>query len=340
MATSCGAGDRISATARVLGVLLTVAVLAVSLAVEAQRPSKPVRVAHLSGSSAVGARPFIDTFRDGMRALGYVEPTTLILDERYADGHLDRLAPLARELLQGTPDVMLASTTPGALAAKNATATVPVVFVLVADPVGNGIVPSLARPGGNVTGITTIIAELAGKRLELLKEVVPGLTRVAIFVNTESANAPPQIKSAEEAARRLGIEVKPIVPIRDHGELGKAFDTATKARASAAIRMIDPLVLMLRKETASLAAKHRLPVIYPSREDVEAGGLIAYGASALEQFRQAAGLIDKVVKGARPAELPIEQPTKFELVINGKAAKALGLTIPPSLLLRADQVIE
>jgi putative ABC transport system substrate-binding protein len=293
-------------------------ILAVSVAVDAQRPAKPVRVAHLSGSSAAGTKPFIDAFRDGMRALGYAEPATLILDERYADGHLERLAALAEELLHAKPDVVLASTTPGALAAKNATTTVPVVFVLVADPVGNGIVSSLARPGRNVTGITTIIAELAGKRLELLKEVVPGLTRVAIFVNPESANAPPQIKSAEEAARRLGIEVKPIVPIRSRGELEPAFEAATKARASAAIRMIDPLVLMLRKETAALAARHRLPIIYPSREDVEAGGLISYGASAPEQFRQAAGLVDKVVKGA----------------------KALSLTIPPSLLLRADHVIE
>jgi putative ABC transport system substrate-binding protein len=291
-------------------------------------------------SSAVGTKPFIDAFRDRMRALGYVEPATLIRDERYADGHLDRLPALATELLHGRPDVMLASTTPGALAAKNATATVPVVFVLVADPVGNGIVPSLARPGGNVTGITTIIAELTGKRLELLKEVVPGLTRVAVFVNPESANAPPQIKSAEEAARRLGIEVKPIVPIRSPGELEKAFEAATKAYASAAIRMIDPLVLMLRKETAALVARHRLPVIYPAREDVEAGGLIAYGASAPEQFRQAAGLVDKVLKGVKAAELPVEQPTKFELVINMRTAKALGLTIPPSMLLRADQVIE
>jgi putative ABC transport system substrate-binding protein len=266
-----------------------IAILGVPVAVEAQRPAKPGRVAHLSGSSAAGTEPFIDAFRDGMRALGYVEPATLILDERHADGRLDRLAALAKELLQGKPDVMLASTTPGALAAKNATTTVPVVFVLVADPVGNGIVPSLARPGGNVTGITTIIAELTGKRLELLKEVVPGLTRVAVFVNTESANAPPQIKHAEEAARRLGIEVKPIVPIPSPGELEKAFEAATKAHASAAIRMIDPLVLMLRKETAALAAKHRLPVIYSSREDVEAGGLIAYGVNAPEQFARPPG---------------------------------------------------
>ena len=238
-------------------------ILAVSVAVDAQRPAKPVRVAHLSGSSAAGTKPFIDAFRDGMRALSYAEPATLILDERYADGHLERLAALAEELLHAKPDVVLASTTPGALAAKNATTTVPVVFVLVADPVGNGIVSSLARPGRNVTGITTIIAELAGKRLELLKEVVPGLTRVAIFVNPKSANAAPQMKSAEEAARRLGVEVKPIVPIRGRGELEPAFEAATKALSVARGR---------RGRRADLVRRERARAVSSGRRPGRQGG--------------------------------------------------------------------
>ena len=214
------------------------------------------------------------------------------------------------------------------------------VVVLVADPVGAGIVQSLPRPGGNITGITNIVAELAGKRLELLKQMVPGASRVAVFVNPDSQNAPLQLRSAQAAASRLGIELRPLLEIRKPADLEPAFEAAVRARAGAAIRMIDPLVFMLREQTAALSIQHHLPVIYPSREDVEAGGLVSYGTNVPEQYRQAAGLVDKILKGARPADLPVEQPTKFELVINQKSAKALGLTIPQALRLRADEVIE
>jgi putative ABC transport system substrate-binding protein len=296
-------------------------------------------VAHLSGSGMLASKAFIDAFREGMRTLGHVEAKDYVLQERYAEGKGDRLPALARELLAQKPDVLLVSTTPASLAAKAASSRLPMVVVLVADPVGAGIVQSLARPGGNITGITNIVAELAGKRLELLKEMVPRASRIAVFVNPDSQNAPLQLRSAHAAASRLGIELSPVLEIRQPPDLEPAFEAAVRARCGAAIRMIDPLVFMLREQTAALSIKHHLPVIYPSREDVEAGGLVSYGTNVPEQYRQAAGLVDKILRGAKPADLPVEQPTKFELVINQKSAKALGLTIAQALLLRADEVI-
>lgn len=320
--------------------ILVVAVPPARLAVEAQPAGRVYRVGHLSGSGEVASKPFVDAFREGMRALGYIEGQNLVLEERYAEGKVERLPLLAQELIHRNPDALLVSTTPGNLAAKAATSTIPIVMVLVADPVGAGIVPSLARPGGNITGVTNIVAELAGKRLELLKEIVPSASRIAVLVNPNSQNAPLQMRSAEAAARKLGVELRPVLEVRSAGDLEKAFELAVRARAAAAIRMIDPLVFILRKETAALAAKHRLPVIYPTREDVEAGGLVAYGTNVPEQYRQAATFVDKILRGAKPADLPVEQPTRFELVINLKTARALSLTIPPSLLVRADKLIE
>jgi len=314
--------------------------LAAPLAAEAQPAGRVHRVGHLSGSGENASKPFVAAFRQGMRALGYIEGHTLILEERYAEGKVDRLPSLAQELIARNPDALLASTTPGNLAAKAATTTIPIVMVLVADPVGAGIVASLARPGGNITGITNIVAELAGKRLELLKELVPSASRIAVLVNPDSQNAPLQMQSAEAAAPKLGVELRPVLEVRTAADLDRAFEAAVRARAGAAIRMIDPLGFILRQETAALAAKHRLPVIYPTREDVETGGLIAYGTNVPEQYRQAATFVHKILRGAKPADLPVEQPTKFELVINLKTAKALGLTIPPSLLGRADEVIQ
>ncbi len=320
--------------------IIIVGLLASPLVADAQQPGKVYRIGHLSGSGEVSSEPFVDAFREGMRALGYIEGQNWVLDARYAEGKVERLSSLAQELIHRKPDVLLASTTPGSVAAKAATSTIPIVMVLVADPVGTGIVPSLARPGGNITGMTTIVAELAGKRLELLKEIVPTASRIAVLVNPDNPAALPQMRSAEEAARRLGIEVRPVLEVRSPGDLERAFGAAVRARAGGALRMIDPLIAMLRKETASLAAKHRLPVIYPSRLDVEAGGLIAYGANFPEQYHQAATFVHKILRGAKPADLPVEQPTKFELVINMKTAKTLGLMIPQSVLIRADEVIQ
>ena len=310
------------------------------LTVTAQPAKKVFRIGHLSGSGEAPSKAFVVAFSDGMRSLGYVEGRNFTLVERYAEGTVDRLPALARELVGRSPDALLVSTTPGNLAAKAATSTIPIMMVLVADPVGAGIVSNLARPGSNITGITNIVAELAGKRLEILKEIVPAASRVAVLINPDSQNALPQMQSAESAARRLGIELRPVLEVRSAGDLEKAFEGARRARAAAAIRMIDPLVFILRKQTAALEVKHRLPIIYPSREDVEAGGLVAYGADIPGQYRQAAAYVDKILRGARPADLPIEQPTKFELVINMKTAKALGITIPQSVLFRADKVIE
>lgn len=254
--------------------LATVAV-SIPRTVAAQPGGKVYRVGHLSGSGAAASKVFTDAFRNQMHALGYVEGRNWVLDERYADGKVERLARLVQELIQRRPDVLLVATTPGNVAAKAATSTIPIVMVAVADPVGAGIVPNLARPGGNITGVTNIVAELAGKRLELLKEIVPRASRVAVFVNPDNPNAPPQMRSAESAAGTLGIKIGPVLPVRTPNDLEKAFEAAVQAHADGVLRMIDPLVFILRKETAALAIKHRLPVVYTSREDVEAGGLVA-----------------------------------------------------------------
>jgi putative ABC transport system substrate-binding protein len=326
-------------TTLTVGAMLLVLLTALPIT-NAQQGAKVYRVGHLSGSGEVASKAFVDAFREGMRELGYVEGKNLVLEGRYAEGKVERLPSLAQELISRSPDVLLVSTTPGNLAAKAATRSIPIVMVLVADPVGAGIVPSLARPGANITGITNIVAELAGKRLELLKEIVPAAARIAVLINPNSQNAPLQMRSAEVAATRLGIKLHPVLEVRSPADLEKAFEAAVRARADAAIRMIDPLVFMLRQETAALALKHRLPVVYPSREDVEAGGLAAYGTNIPDQYRQAASFVDKILRGAKPAELPVEQPTKFDLVINLKVARALGLTIPPWILLRAARVVE
>jgi putative ABC transport system substrate-binding protein len=323
-----------------LVVALAAVLLATPLPVAAQRAEKVYQVGHLSGSSKAASTSFMEAFREGMRALGYVEGQQWVLDERYAEGQVDRLAALAQELLHQHPDVLLVSTTPGNVAAKAATATIPIVMVAIADPVGVGLIHSLARPGGNMTGITNIIAELAGKRLELLKELVPTASRIAVLVNPDNPNATPQMRSAEAAARSVGLELHPVLAVRSAGDLEGAFETAVRARADAALRMIDPIAIMLRKETAALAAQHRLPVIYAQREDVEAGGLVAYGTNLPEQYRQAATFVHKILQGAKPADLPVEQPMRFELVINLTTAKALGLTIPPRVLFQADEVIQ
>jgi putative ABC transport system substrate-binding protein len=319
---------------------LTGGLLAAPLAAEAQRPQRLYRVGHLSGSGRGAIGGWVAAFREGMTAQGYAEGKSWTLDERYAEGRFERLATLAQELLALAPDVLLASTTPANLVAKQATRKVPIVMVLVANPLGTGIVTNLRRPEANVTGVTNIVAELAGKRIEILREMLPAATRFAVIVNPGDQNTPGQMKSAEQATGALGLELGPILEVRTPADLERAFRGAAAAKAQAVIRMIDPLVFIMRQQTAALAMQYRLPVIYPSREDVEAGGLIAYGTNIGDQFRLAATYVAKILRGAAPRDLPVEEPTKFELVINLKTAKALGLTIPPSLLQRADQVIE
>ena len=305
----------------------------------AQPTGKIQRVGHLSGGSEAGSRGRIDAFKQGMRELGLVEGQSWIFDQRYADGQNDRLPQLAQELIRAKPDVLLVSTTPANLVAKAATATIPIVMVSVADPVGTGLVASLARPGGNITGVTNIVAELAAKRLELLKEMVPSATRVAVIINPDNPNAAPQMKSAQAAAKTLGIELSPIVAVRSRADLEQALEAAARG-APESIRMIDPLAAVLRRETVALAAKLRLPIIYPAPEDAELGGLMAYGADIPNQYRQVATFVAKILRGAKPADLPVEQPTTFELVLNLKSAKALGIKVPPTILVRTNRVIE
>lgn len=311
-----------------------------SLPVCAQEAGRIYPLGQLSGGTAVSRAPLLAAFMRGIRDLGYVEGRNLIVEHRYAEGQFERLPLLARELLAWNPDVLFVSTTPANLAAKTATSTVPIVMVSVADPLGVGLITSLARPGGNMTGVTNIGAELAGKRVEILKEIIPALSRVAVLINPDDQNAPLQMQSAKRVADQLAVQLEPILHIRSGADLKGAFEAAARGRAAAALRMIDPLTAALRSETVALAAEYRLPVIYPFRGDAVAGGLVSFGTSLPDQYRQAAMFVHKIFVGAKPADLPVEQPTKFEFVVNLKTAKALGLTIPPTVLARADELIE
>jgi putative ABC transport system substrate-binding protein len=307
---------------------------------KAQQAEKVYRIGYLGGQSESVDEPFLAAFRQGMQRLGYADGRNLVLVTRFAKGQFDRFPPLAHELVRLNPDVLFVGTVVGTRAAKAATATVPIVFVQVGDPVGVGLITSLARPGGNITGITNIAAELSGKRLELLKEIVPSASRIAILVDPDAPIAAIQIRNAETAAKALGLQLKPVLTVRDVRTLEASLEAAVRSGASAALRMVDFAANTLRVETAKLAMKYRLPVMYAFREDVDVGGLVAYGPSVPGQYQQAAAFVHKILQGAKAGDLPVEQPTTFELVINLKTAKALGLTLPPSLLQRADQVIE
>ena len=310
------------------------------LVARGQQTNRIYRLGQLSGGTAASRVPLVAAFMRGMQDLGYIEGQNLLIEHRYAEGHFEVLPALARELLAWNPDVLFVSTTPAALAAKAATSTVPIVMVSVADPLGVGLIDSLSRPGSNVTGVTNIGADLAGKRLQILKEIVPAASKIAILINPDDQNAQSQLQDAKIAAGKLVVQVEPILHIRKGTDLKEAFEAATRAGAGAALRMIDPLASTLRERTVALAAEYRLPIIYAFREDVVAGGLVSYGTSLPEQYRQAATFVHKIFHGAKPADLPVEQPTKYELVINLKTAKALGLEVPHSLLARADEVIE
>jgi putative tryptophan/tyrosine transport system substrate-binding protein len=311
--------------------------VAAPLAAEAQQAEKVYRIGVLS--SASGAT--WEGFRQGLRELGYTEGRTILIEWRWTEGKAERAPELAAELVRLQPDVLVTSGPQPSAAAKAATATIPIVFIAVADPVSVGLVARLARPGSNITGLATLVgAGFVGKLIEVLKEAFPQVSRVAILINPTNAMHQ-QIVANElpQAAERLRLTLL-TVEARAADSLTGAFETAVRSRAGAIMVLGDPLVFVHRARIAELAAKHRLPAMYLFRESVEAGGLMAYGPSFHDLGRRAASYVDKILKGAKPGDLPVEQPSKFELVINLKTAKALGLTIPQSLLQRADQVME
>jgi putative ABC transport system substrate-binding protein len=326
---------------RAVAAALALGVLAAAPALLAQPAAKVYRVGYLaqgSGSGAANPRP-LEAFRQGLRELGWVEGQNILIEYRYAEGRADRLPGLAEELVRLKVDVIAASPTPAAMAARNATRTIPIVGMSLTEPVRLGLIASLARPGGNVTGVAYgVDTEIFGKQLELLKEAVPKVRRVAVLSNSTGPAHPYQIGSVKAAARSLGVQLQ-LLEAREPGELDGAFAAMAKERAGALLIVGDPLFFIHRARLADLAVKHRLPSMSTQQQWVEAGGLISYGPRLPDLYRRAATYVDKILKGASPADLPIEEPTQFELVVNVKTAKALGLTIPQSLLLRADQVL-
>src|SRR5262249_32694183 len=306
---------------------------------EAQQPKKVPRIGLLLGSSPSSANAArIEAFRQGLRDLGYIEGQNLIIEYRYAEGKVDRLPDLAAELVRLKVDAIFAESTPSVQAAKQATTTIPIVSVS-GDPVGLGLVASLARPGGNVTGLANFTSELAGKRLELLKEVVPRVSRVAVLWNPDAPSSTLRMRGTEAAAPSLGIKLQP-VDVREPNDFEHAFAALKKDRADALFPLRSPLISSQVKRIVELAAKNRVPGMYDASEFAEAGGLMSYGTMLADLDRRAASYVDKILKGAKPADLPVEQPTKFEFAINLRTAKQIGVTIPQSVLFRADKVIK
>ena len=321
---------------RTLGALL--AVLAMSGPARAQ-PARGARIGYLSANPPADTRDAFEAFRKRLHELGYVEGGNLVIESRYAEGRYERLPQLAAELARLNVAVILAFSTPGTLAAKNATGTIPIVFAGVSDPLIAGLVATLTRPGGNVTGVTLDNPELSAKRLSLLKEAVPAASRVAVLTNPDFKASSRMVAETRRAARALGVELE-VVDAREPRELAKAFGAMKAAKADAVVVLPDPMFVAQRERIAELAASHRIPAIYHLRQFVETGGLMFYGADYVEAFQQGAMLVDKILKGAKPADLPVEHPWRFAMAINLRTAKALGLTIPHSLLVRADQVID
>jgi ABC-type uncharacterized transport system substrate-binding protein len=292
----------------------------------------------LAGSRSDATQREVDALRQGMRELGYVEGQTVTIEPRWAERKEDRFPDLAGELIRSKVDVIVATVAAAVPAARQATAAIPIVMV-VNDPVAAGFVTSLARPGGTVTGLSMMSPEVVGKQMELLREMVPKVSRLAVLWNPANPGSRSQLRQAEVAARTLGMQLQ-LVTAQTPSDIDRAFGTMTTERADAFLVLVDPILHRQQRRIVELAAKSRLPGIYPLRQNVEMGGLMAYGADLLDLYRRAATYVDKILKGAKPGDLPIEQPTKFDLVINLKTAKALGLTISPTLLVLANQVID
>jgi putative tryptophan/tyrosine transport system substrate-binding protein len=308
------------------------------LAARAQQTGKLPTIGFLGSTTPAAQSQLTAAFVQRLRELGWIEGQTVAIEYRWAEGRSERFAEFAADFVRLKVDVILTHNTPPVLAAKQATSVIPIVFATAADPVGTGVVASLARPGGNVTGLSSQTPDVAGKRIELLREVVPGLRRLAILANPDNSYVALELHEAQAAARMLGLEVD-LFEIRRAENIAPAFETV-KGRAEALYVMPDPVMFIHRLRINTLALGARLPTMHSLREYVEASGLISYGPSWSDQWRRAADYIDKILRGAKPADLPVQQPTKFDLIINLTTAQALGLTVPPTLLARADEVIE
>jgi putative ABC transport system substrate-binding protein len=317
--------------------LLLSAVFLGVMPAEAQQPKKIPRVGFLNAASDTFVAVRLDAFRRGLRELGYTDGKDIVIEYRYAEGKQDRLSGLADELVRLKVDVLVTGGTLSGQAARNATATIPIVMTNITDPVAAGFAASLARPGGNVTGLSTQAPEISAKQLELLKEIIPRLSRVAVFGSSSPAVLYRQTE--ERTAQALGLRLQ-YLDVRELKDIEPSFDAARKAHADAGLALTNAVLSSRALQVVELAAKNRFPVIFPSSEYVQRGGLMSYGVNFDDLFRRAAVYVDKILKGAKPGDLPIEQPTKFELVINLKTAKALGIKIPQPVLVRADRVIE
>jgi putative ABC transport system substrate-binding protein len=325
--------------AGLLSILFVVVLLAVAVIAEAQQPKKVPRIGYLAGASHAAIAFRLEAFRQGLRELGYLEGKNIGIEYRYSEGNFRRQKELAFELARANVDVIVTSGPASTRAAKEATATIPIIMTFDSDPVGSGSVASLARPGGNITGLSTLAPEISGKQLELLKEIVPKLSRVAVIGSSANPGNAQVLKEMEAVAQVFSVKLQ-YLDILDPKELEAAFRTASNERADAMVVLAGTIIIAQRARIADLAIKSRLPSIYERREFVEAGGLMSYGISITDLDRRAAIYVDKILKGAKPGDLPVEQPTKFELVINLKTAKQIGLTIPQRVLTRADKVIK
>ena len=304
----------------------------------AQQSGKIPRIGFLNALFPTTNPARIEAFRQGLRDAGYAEGKNIVLEYRYAERKADRLAALAAELVRLKVDVIVTSASQETRAAKAATNTIPIVMINEPDPVGTGLVASLARPGGNITGLSTLSPQLSGKRLELLKEIIPKLSRVAVLGNSSNPGNADTLKELELAAQALEVKIQ-YLDVPNANKIESSFRAAGKERADAVLVLSNSILTSQRKQVVDLAIKSQLPVSYPRPEFVESGGLMTYGVSLIENSRRAAAYVDKILKGARPADLPVEQPTKFELIVNLKAAQQIGLAVPPSVLARADRVI-
>ena len=320
---------------KVICLALGTVLCALSSSADAQQPKQLPRVGYLASGSRSSELSHIEAFNEGLRERGYTEGQNIIIDYSFAEGKLDRLPALAADLVRSKVDVIVTGGGPTTRAAKDATKSIPTVLVNISDPVALGFVASLAKPGGNMTGLASIQTDLGGKRVELLKEILPQLSRLAVLANRDVPGYGVQMKEVEVAAQTIGLQLQ-VEDIRGPNDLEKAFSAITKGRAGAVLGLTFNI---LRNRIAELAVKSRLPTMYGDRAFVDSGGLISYGPDVLDSFRRAAVFVHKILKGAKPGDLPVEQPMKFELVINLKAAKQIGLTIPPNVLARADKVI-